>query len=261
MLQKLNFRIINKKAYFNYNTTQFLNNSVGFRSKTVVKTQNYAVKDKENDILKEAQIVKYLNENGAKTAPRLIKQGKTFSKKDYIILEKIKNKEGYLLSDLLFALLEQKAFGVWHGDIKPSNIFFNGSYVVLIDYDQAKIIPEIKDMTNIEFLNFIANDLTSKWSDYLEKNYYVYTKEQFVALFEPFLKNGSFNMGTTTIFGAQKTTHTDTGFYHAIKTDKVFIDGVRNLDARKPILERISDEFLQVHSRIKQVTKRIKLPG
>ena len=238
ILSYFNFKIVNNKIYGNFNRTKIFNTSIGFNKNTVLKFENYKHELKINDLQKEAEIIKYLNDRDCVSCPKLVKKGKSKGK-NYIVLERISGTNKVENADLLFALLEQKALGVWHGDIKPDNVIFDGTKAILIDYDQAKIIPEIKYMDNLEYLYYIGNDLQQKWSDHLKKYFNVDSVEEFVQLFKPYFKDSALNLGKTTIFKKQITTQSDTGFYHTIDTPEVFIQGMRDLESRKPILDNI----------------------
>lgn len=237
-LSFLNFKIVDSHVFGNFNRTSIFNTSVGFTKKTVLKVENYKHDLKINDLKKEAEIIKYLNEKDCVSCPRLIKQGKSKGK-DFIVLERINGTNNTPTADLLFAILEQKALGVWHGDIKPDNVIFDGTKAVLIDYDQAKIIPEIKYMDNVEYLYYIGNDLQNKWPEHLERYFNVKSVEEFVNIFRPYFNGSALNLGKTTLFKKQVTTQSDTGFYHTINTPEVFIQGMRDLESRKPILNNI----------------------
>ncbi len=240
-VKKINFKIINNELFFNYNPTKSLNTSVGFNKKKVVKVENYEHEEKLNNLAEEAKIIKYLNEKNCICCPKLLKHSKNSEGKDYIILKRIKNKGKAPQADLMFSLLEQKKLGVWHGDIKPENVVFDGKTAFLIDYDQARFAPEIIDMDNIEFLRYMANDLEKKWSrGFLQKNLNSNTVDDFVNIFFPFFNDGAFKLGETTIFKKQVTTISDTGFYHTIKSKDVFIEGMRDIDSRTTLMEQIN---------------------
>ncbi len=219
----------------NFNETDRSDTSIGYTTGMVLKWQNYRNFEKLNSVKKEAEIIKLLNSKNAISAPKLIADDDQF-----MVMERVNDTGKYSLPDLFFALLEQKKIGVWHGDMKPANQMFNGDHTVLIDYDQARYIPEIIEMDNIEFLNFIANDLETKWKGYLVSHFGTRTVEDFVNSFKPYMRLNSFDLGSTTIFKRQITTISDTGFYHTIDTKDAFIDGQRDLGARLEILDKIN---------------------
>ena len=72
-------------------------------------------------------------------------------------MEYIESTEEAAMADLLCAIMEQKALGVFQGDLKPDNIRFcpRRKQTFLIDYDQATIIPdEFKSLNGLDFMGW-----------------------------------------------------------------------------------------------------------
>jgi len=95
-------------------------------------------------------------------------------------------------------------------------------------------------MNNLEYLEHFNRTFVDRWKK-LGLNFAdIYSfggfeKEEVLRLF----KNNSFNLAETSIFKEQITTNTESGIYHSLHTDKIYIDGARNLDSRLAALNAI----------------------
>jgi 2-polyprenyl-3-methyl-5-hydroxy-6-metoxy-1,4-benzoquinol methylase len=183
-----------------------------------------------------------LNDSGSKTCPIAYEfgevNGKKFELEDkpyyYMIQEYLPTSEGYSYTDVLLSLLEQKAFGVYQGDIKHQNIRFDSETGIckFIDYDQAITIDSnlqiqelLKKISELEFEKYN----TTKWYRHIE-NIYDSTS----------ITDGRLNLAKTYSMSNQKTTNTTSGLYHAIQTDDLILEGVRTVDDRSRILDSVT---------------------
>lgn len=212
---------------------------------------------KLNTLKEESSIIKTLNEKGAVTCPKFLEDGEINEEKlnsilhlsgiqggeaskeyYYFVQEYIPSAKKAFLADVIFAILEQKSLGVFHGDVKPENIRFNENNGVcyLIDYDQAMLLSSEQMQ--------LSNDRFFRWIDERQKEMYGF--ESWLRHFkgisnvDMFFKNGSFNLVNTTVYWNQRTTNTKNGVYHTIQTAEVFAEGVRDLKDRKSILDKMT---------------------
>ena len=70
ILSYFNFKIVNNKVYGNFNRTKIFNTSIGFNKNTILKFENYKHELKINDLEKEAEIIKYLNDRDCVSCPK-----------------------------------------------------------------------------------------------------------------------------------------------------------------------------------------------
>jgi len=216
--------------------TKCLTNSVGFNSSYIIKIEHKLNPRKLRNIVQEAEIIKYLNNCGCVSCPKLHSVGKLPSGENYIILERLHQKGSQILGDMIFSLIEQKNLGVYQGDFKPENTVFDGSVCYLIDYDQAQKDDRFKQMGNIEFIDWIAKDFRQRLRcDFFTEPSRNFDKQQIYSFFV----NDSFDMKYTTVFEKQKTTNTQSGIYHNFIHPKIFIKGARGLEDRKDALDKI----------------------
>lgn len=157
----------------------------------------------------------------------------------YIIQEYIPSSLEFTLSDILLTVLEQKSLGIFQGDIKPDNIRFDQQSKIcfFIDYDQSvRLTNEIKSLNNLEFFNFLSEYDKSKYGigNWLRHFNGRFTKDDVVFL----LRNNSLKLEDVSILKTQKTTNSDSGFYHSIDHDVISLVGSRDISGRKQILER-----------------------
>ncbi len=95
-------------------------------------------------------------------------------------------------------------------------------------------------MGNLEYLEHFNRMFVDRWKK-LGLNFAdIYSfggfnKEDVLRLF----KNDSFNLARTSIFAEQITTNTQSGIYHSLNSDRIYIEGARDLDSRTAALDSI----------------------
>ena len=222
---------------------------------------------KENTLQEEALILRQLKDSGCVSAPGFHGYGKVpaedlekvvdaadwkkvkgllGNKVDYYIQEYLPADKGYSYADIALVLLEQKALGVYHGDIRPDNIRFSREkgIVYLIDYDQSVRLPEsVREMDNRSFFKWCIEFAREKYKRWHHPHFLAYFSgidldRDFWSLF----RGDALNLAHTSVFTDQITTASKQKIYHTIETSKVFIKGERSLDERKGFLDSISFE-------------------
>ena len=231
----------------------------------VDSSQRYFIKveiesnpNKEKNLDEEYDVIKGLNAKGCQSCPIVYElgsvtedfvlerletgdlstttQNKSFR---YMIQDYIPHSDIVHFADVVFSILEQKSLGIYQGDIKPANLRFNkqNSVCYIIDYDQAvELSEETSALPNLDFFDFCSEHDKTKFGigNWL-RHFDNYDNNSLMSVFE----DGSFDLGQTTILNKQKTTNSVTGFYHSIKTPKLFIDGSRTLDVRASALDNL----------------------
>ncbi len=211
------------------------NNSVGYNSRYVIKIEHEKLEEKLRSLAEEAEVLKYLNARDCVSCPKLVGQGTLATGEAYMIQERVEGKPILHTADMVFSILEQKSMGVCQGDFKRDNfVLSNDGFCYVIDYDQAIIDQSIAYMGNIEYLEWVEHYFSKRWNVELY-HFMGSTKNEVLSLF----KNDAFNLAQTTIFQKQITTDTDTGIYHTLNTDRLFIQGVRDIKARSSSLDKI----------------------
>ncbi|MHC4123374.1 MAG: O-linked N-acetylglucosamine transferase family protein [Planctomycetota bacterium] len=233
--------VVDDLNFTDIKTTKVGDISVGFNDKYVIKIEHGKHPWKLRTFSEEIEIIKQLNHQGCVSCPGLVSEGKLKNGERYFIQERFNNRRGFNAADMIFSILEQKSFGICEGDFKRDNfIFDNDSACHIIDYDQAIQDEQFIDMGNLEYLEWFNQFFVNRWKK-LGLNFAdIYSfggfqKEKVLSLF----KNDSFNLAETSIFQEQITTNTESGIYHSLNTDKVYIDGARNLDSRLAALNGI----------------------
>jgi len=216
--------------------TKCLTNSVGFNSGYIIKIEHQPNPKKLRNIVQEAEIIKYLNDCGCVSCPKLHSVGRMPGGENYIIMERLHQNGLPALGDMIFSLIEQKNLGVYQGDFKPENTVFDGSVCYLIDYDQAQKDDRFRQMGNIEFIDWMAEDFRQRRGhDFFTDSSRNFDKQQIYGLFV----NDSFDMKNTAVFKKQITTNTESGIYHNFSHPKIFIKGARGLEDRICALNKI----------------------
>ena len=233
--------VVDDLNFTNIKTTKVGDISVGFNDKYVIKIEHGKHPWKLRTFSEEIEIIKQLNSRGCVSCPRLVSEGKLKNSERYFIQERFNNRRGFNAADMMFSILEQKSFGVCQGDFRRDNfIFDNDSVCHIIDYDQAIYDERFIDMGNLEYLEWFNRFFVNRWKK-LGLNFAdIYSfggfqKEEILSLF----KNDSFNLAETSIFEEQITTNTKSGIYHNLNTDKIYIDGARDLGHRHAALNSI----------------------
>lgn len=212
---------------------------------------------KNNTLAEEAKIIKKLNNNNAVSSPKLFSHGtlninirdqlksvlscKILENPGYIIMEYLDSDNRVRLSDILLSILEQKALGVYQGDIKPENIRFKHQDGVckFVDYDQAILLSD--DLPSCGFIEFQTWMNEHQLEKYNQKNgwlrHFPKTNESDVS---KLLVNGALDLSSTTLYIQQQTTNTENGVYQSLYTSELYAKGVRDIEERKPILDSIT---------------------
>ena len=252
MLKSLNFNS------FEFNSRQEALIGVDTSKKYVLKVQLVPNPRKKNTIKEEYEVMRHLNKSECVSCPKAYEYGKItktnlldlVTEKDhrealiddeyeYILQEYISDSGLINLPDIVLSILEQKKLGVYQADIKPGNLRFdvNTSVCYIIDYDQAILLTdEQKSFPNKTFFNFCSQydkqeHGIGNWLRHLPQ----YSELDLDQLF----RDGSFNLGQTTILKTQRTTNSTTGIYHTIESDDIFADGSRKVDVRAGILDTL----------------------
>lgn len=225
---------------------------------------------RKNSLLEEASIVSYLNKNKCVSSPKIIEFGTkhidTFKpvnfklKTDtlefsYIQYEFIDDCQKVNLSDLLLAIIEQQSFGVFQGDIKPTNIIFNGKNLFLVDYDQAEYLD--KNITLYDSEKYIDWTLNKDFEKYGVSNKGWVRNFSFLDKLKHFrnlFSNSKLNLIGTSYYKNQNTTNSKNGAYHSLNENSFFVEGIRDLDERTKILDKItfyqSEKVLDIGSNV-----------
>jgi 2-polyprenyl-3-methyl-5-hydroxy-6-metoxy-1,4-benzoquinol methylase len=216
------------------------NCSIAFNKDYFIKVGHGEHPLKLRTLAGEIEVIKYLNDRGCVSCPKLISTGRV-NGEDYFIQERVYGWRNFNLADFMFSMLEQKSFGVCQNDFKRDNLLFDiNSLCNIIDYDQAFFDDRIVPMGNLDFLNWYDEYFVDRWTKagFDFKSFYKFgefDKEEIQNLF----RYGAFNLGATTLLKEQITTNTESGFYHTLDGDKLYIDGARDLDPRKAALYTI----------------------
>jgi len=219
---------------------------------------------KKNTLDGERRIIEALNRQNCVTCPRLLAHG-TVERAQlqqcldatgrealasaggdafaYLIEEFLPATDIPTLGDILLAVLEQKALGVFHADLRPENCRMDKATGLcrLIDYDQAEPIDEAtRKLGNVAFFDWCTQLIQKKYSRWNFKHFLHY----FPALdlkrdFEGLFRDGAFNLASTRLFTNQITTAARAAIYHTISEADVYIDGERSLDSRRGYLDGI----------------------
>ncbi|HSV26304.1 MAG TPA: glycosyltransferase, partial [Sedimentisphaerales bacterium] len=219
--------------------TRSENNSMGFSDKYILKIEHEKHPRKFRDLSGEIEIIKHLNSKGCVSCPRLLSDGTLKSGERYYIQQRVITARPFSAADMIFSILEQKSLGVCEADFRKDNFIFAADGVCyIIDYDQALCDERFKAMGNIEYLEWYVRYMQERWVEYGLKDFYKwggYDKDEIFGLF----RNDSFDLAGTTLFREQITTNTESGIYHSLKNDRIYIEGCRDLDPRRSALDNI----------------------
>ena len=216
-------------------------------------------KRKANSLKKEAEIISYLNNKNCYSCPKLIKTGKIKSslvmntllastiisenindELDYMIQEYIPSSSKANLADMLFSIIEMKNLGIYHNDIKPSNLRFNDQKAIcyLVDYDQAIKLDE--KTSSLNAFDFIKWSETASKNEHNNYSWLIRFNNLTINNIKYLFRNGAFNIAATTIFKRQATTNTPNGVYHTLNFKDIYAEGVRDIEDRRAVLDNIS---------------------
>jgi len=217
--------------------------------------------DKANTLVREAAIIRALNDAGCVSCPLLTGTG--IADPDAVarlvpaerrapapaggypalVLPWLETASRIPLRDLLFSIAEQRRLGWFQGDLRPENTRLPPDEKVchLVDYDQAEPLAEAQRTQ--PFPDFL------RWADARVR--VKYAKWNFRGLFHyfpnlelerhvlPLLENGRLDVGATQLFQAQQTTLNASKIYHTLSLEDVFARGERSLDDRERLLDRV----------------------
>lgn len=217
---------------------------------------------KANDAEGERRIMAHLNDRGCLSCPALDGGGTLAAEAllpsldaeqaalvestgraafPYIVQQYVETTETVSLADLLLALLEQKALGVYHGDLKPEHVRLDPESGVcrFIDYDQAEFLDQAaQDLGNLEFLAWCDARARDKYK--LAGFLQCFPGLDVQAHLLPHFRDGALNLGLTTLFRRQATTMSAGGIYHSLRHPAIFADGERDLGPRTRLLDGIA---------------------
>lgn len=227
----------------------------------VLKVQLHRHPRKHNDITQEAELLRSLSERGCVTAPALFEHGvldrdvlidtlppgllldqvsSLSSKIPYLVEEYLPDEGAPVLADIILAMLEQKALGVYHGDVKPDNIRFDPKLGLcrFIDYDQAVSLSDsVRSLSSMDFLDWCDEQERRRypgqtsWMRHLSGSVRRQISDCWI--------NGSLDLAKTSICRCQSTTNSKTGIYHSLQTPLVSVEGSRTLEGRRQVLDSI----------------------
>ncbi len=252
MLEKLTFNT------FKLNLRKEVLVGVDIANKFIIKIQLVKNPNKAKNIEEEYEVMRHLNEHGCQSCPTAYEFG-TIEKSEvllrldeksvldsiseekfqYIIQDFIPDGREHSLADIMFSMIEQKKLGVYQGDIKPANIRFHPEKRIcyIIDYDQSVFLSkEQMSLNNNSFLKFCSKYDKDRYGfgNWL-RHFPEYTQADVEGLFN----NNSFNLAKTTIFKVQTTTNSESGIYHSVDENDIFIKGSRNVETRASLLDDI----------------------
>ncbi len=209
--------------------------SIAYSDKYIAKLEHARNKNKRNSLFEEAAIIRYLNRHNCVSVPKLICQGE-WSGVSYLILQRIEPVGRPKYEDILFSLVEQKNLGVYQGDLKWENFIFSENVCYLIDYDQAVIDPQFKEMDNISYLKWIENDFQARrGEDFFQQVDRRFDKSYIYSCF----KDKALDIEKTSLMESQQTTATQSGVYHSLASHDLVLNGSRTLKDRISILDNI----------------------
>ena len=218
--------------------------------------------NKNYDIKGEYEILLHLNDKKCRSAPLVYYLG-TISKEDllskmeleeekeyirnlnkeefnFIAQQYVPHEEGYTLADVIFSIIEQKSLSVYHGDIKPANIRYNpnAGICMFVDYDQSIMLSkEGEDSDILPFIDFCDDYDKEKYDhgDWL-RHFSNFDKKDIPQYFND---EGAFNLAETSIYKNQCTTNAQGGVYHTISHKDIFANGVRTMEERSKLLDKV----------------------
>ena len=196
------------------------------REKYFIKIEIKKYETKKNNLAEEAAILKHLTEAGCQSAPRyfwdgeanvavveplLARMSEALKEKPatvhLMLSEFVGDTESTTMADILCAIMEQKALGVYQGDLKPDNIRYcpNLNRTFLIDYDQATLISDdVKSLNGLEIPTRVepTNHAHERYAEFphLQRAFGYFPDVQYDTHIEPHFVNGVFNIGETSMF-------------------------------------------------------------
>ncbi|MBQ3101482.1 hypothetical protein IJC60_00600 [bacterium] len=155
--------VVENRRFYNARPTTVKNSMIAENNDDILKLELYRHRLKHNSLKEEAEILSYLKNCGAMCQPIIKSSGVNAQNFSYMIMEKIEQKEGISLPDVLLAILEQHKFGVFHRDTKTDNVIFNGLIAKIVDYDQSQIREETKSLKPKESITYFIENLAHFW--------------------------------------------------------------------------------------------------
>ncbi|MEQ8664774.1 MAG: class I SAM-dependent methyltransferase [Rhodospirillales bacterium] len=229
-----------------------------------VKVQFGRFENKENDLEREVEIMRYLESRGCVTCPEVLGYGEidkealieTLEKNQinlateieadkfrYLVMPAYTALETIYTPDISMAIIEQKKLGVWQGDISSDHILTDPrtSCIKLVDYDQAiYLTDEQRDMPNLEYFHFIDEEQRERFkmynvSGWMREFSNISWDTHFAHLFD----GDSFDIGSTHLFRSSETTLNESKIYHSFQTPDVHAKGERSINERRELLDEL----------------------
>ncbi len=232
--------------------------------KFFIKIELRETPKKLHNLRSEAQIIKYLNDKGSRTCPKLHAvsscsgaellrafsvqlDGKLDVALDqdfpYMVTAACDRFSTIYTPDIAMAIIEQKKLGVWNGDITPGDILVDKktNCIKIVDYDQAVMLDEHKiNMPNLAYFEWLDSHAQERFGRFDQDNFlYNIENVDFETHFLHFFEGNCFNIGMTYLFKSQETTMNKNKIYHSFRTPDVFAQGERTLDDRRQFLDEI----------------------
>ncbi len=253
-------------SFLNLHETRHKDSLIGISAdkKFIIKLALKRNQKKRNSVLEEAGIINKLAGAECLTSPDHVLCGELSQEEkksfifpnmyesvlgEYFIMPYYPTKEFGVLGDVILAVIEQRRLGVFHADLKPNNFRMGSSHAVLIDYDQAELISEsLINSTNAEFFKW-ANELI--YEKYKKEHIFSdFTTLPFEKIYLDHFIDDAFNLTKTSLFKGSQSTRAENGVYHTIQNSYVYARGVRDLDSRTELLNKITimprEKFLDI---------------
>jgi len=217
---------------------------------------------RRNSLAQEADVIAHLNARGCLSCPSLRGRGE-IAKSDlvaatdgyvralvetlvadafpYLVLDYVPTSDEIPFADAVLSLIEQKSLGVYCGDFKPRNLRYDAGQGIcfIVDYDQAILLDRAQAEAPMD--EFIA------WANQQEKAQFgqgdflrQFAGTKAARVFPDLFRNGAFDLGSTRLLKSQRTTRAEGGIYHHLETPALYLDGVRGLDQRAQLLDKIA---------------------
>lgn len=258
-----NFSFLKFQVYQNGGQPSTLT-AVSTDGKALVKVQIFRHELKQNSIQEEYELMKSLNEKGCVSCPqahafgivskaellpllndndaKIVQEanGESF---EYIVQQYIDGPNNAPIPDVMLAVLEQKALGYFHSDVRAANALLDkkSGITYLIDYDQAiPLEDDVKKMNNVDYFNWCTQNIKERYTNIHVDSFLLYYKDlDWNKHVWPCFRDGALNLAFTRLFSNQITTAAAAKIYHSIQEKDVFIDGERDLISRRPLLDQI----------------------
>lgn len=229
--------------------------------RTLIKIGLTQPASRRNSLAQEADVIAHLNAQGCLSCPRLLGRGeiarpdltaaaegdaKALVEKlaadtfPYLVLDYIPTSSDIPFADAVLSLVEQKSLGVYCGDFKPRNLRYDAGRGIcfIVDYDQAMILDHARaEAPMAEFVAWANQQEAAQfgYGDFLRQ----FSQTRAARAFPGLFRNGAFDLGSTRLLQNQKTTRAEGGIYHQIDMPAIHLEGVRGLEQRADLLDRM----------------------